>query len=128
MKGEELIKEIKDYKLEEYDLNIMFEDGYNVFPIFRTLKVVGIGDIGHSSRIISLEGELDDCLEIKGKYLIKEIRRSDLGNFEVTASFTDEPYEDGTNMFPNVRTLNITGIGDIGYSTGVAYLDGELDV
>lgn len=59
---------------------------------------------------------------MKGKDLIKLIQGNNLEDFEIAAMFTD-----GYNVFPNVRSIDLKGLGDIGHSERVAYLDGELD-
>lgn len=41
-------------------------------------------------------------------------------DFDVQFSFTD-----GCSVFPNIRTFNVTGISDIGYSSKTIILDGE---
>ena len=47
MKGKELIQLIKDY--EDFDIEIADINSFN------RLKIKGISDIGHSSKILSLE-------------------------------------------------------------------------
>lgn len=61
---------------------------------------------------------------MKGKDLIKIIKENNLKNFKTTASFTD-----GYNVFPNVKTINLKGLSNIGVSAQTAqtvYLEGEL--
>ena len=57
MKGSELIKIIKDRKLEDFDIEISFTDGYSTFPNIRTFDVVALNDVGYSSNTVSFEIE-----------------------------------------------------------------------
>lgn len=59
---------------------------------------------------------------MKGKDLIKLIQDNKLEDFNISAMFTD-----GHTTFPNIRTVELEGLADIGHSEGVAYLDGELN-
>ena len=59
MKGKDLINTIKENNLEDFDVEIIFTDGYNVFPNIRSLKISGIADVGYSSNIVYLDGEED---------------------------------------------------------------------
>lgn len=60
MKGKDLIKLIQNNKLEDFEIEAVFTDGYNVFPNVRTLKITGLADIGHSDRKALLDGELEE--------------------------------------------------------------------
>lgn len=60
MKGKEIINLIKENKLEDFDINVTFTDGYNVFPNVRSVNLTGLADIGHSDNIAFLDGELDE--------------------------------------------------------------------
>lgn len=60
MKGSDLIKLIKNNKLEEYDIGVIFNDGYSIFPNIRRVNIVGLADIGHSSKVAYLDAELDE--------------------------------------------------------------------
>ena len=55
MKGKELIEQLKGY--EDFDIEFSFSEcnnnGYNL----RTFENITIGDIGHSSKTIKLDGE-----------------------------------------------------------------------
>lgn len=57
MKGKDLIKLIKENKLENFDAKFVFTDGCNIFPNERSFNIVELGDIGYSSNIFQLEGE-----------------------------------------------------------------------
>lgn len=59
MKGKELIRLIKENKLEEYDITVFFTDGYEVFPNVKRINIKGLTDISYSSKMAVLEGELD---------------------------------------------------------------------
>ena len=59
---------------------------------------------------------------MQGRDLIKLIKDNNLEEFEISVNFTD-----GYSVFPNISNLDITGLADIGHSSGVAYLDAELD-
>lgn len=52
----EIVNLIKKERLEDFDFEFMFEDGYNVFPNNRLFKISGIADVGHSDNIVLLEG------------------------------------------------------------------------
>lgn len=60
MKGKDLIKLIKDNNLEDFDISIVFTDGFNVFPNKRHVDIQGLADIGHSSRVAYLDGYLEE--------------------------------------------------------------------
>lgn len=60
MKGKDLIKLIQDNNLEDFEISVIFTDGYNVFPNVKSLELQGLADVGHSSKVAYLDGELDD--------------------------------------------------------------------
>lgn len=60
LKGKELIKLIQENNLEDFDVSVMFTDGYNVFPNIKCVDLTGLGDIGYSSQVAYLEGELNE--------------------------------------------------------------------
>lgn len=59
---------------------------------------------------------------MKGKELIKLIEDNNLEDFEVCVIFTG-----GYNVFPNIKSIDLQGLGDIGHSEKTAYIEGELD-
>lgn len=60
MTGKELIKLIKDNDLEDFEIKVIFEDGYNVYPIMKLAELTGMGDIGHSNKVAYIEGDLEE--------------------------------------------------------------------
>ena len=50
-----LIEKLKNY--EDFDVEFSFTDGVNIFPNVRKFENIIIGDIGYSSKIISLSGD-----------------------------------------------------------------------
>lgn len=60
MKGKDLIKVIQDNNLEDFEISVIFNDGYNTFPIVKCVDIEGLADIGHSGRVAYLNGELDE--------------------------------------------------------------------
>ena len=57
MKGKELIKQLKNYEDFDIEFSFMDEDMSNNEYTLRTFENIKIGDIGHSSKIIKLDGE-----------------------------------------------------------------------
>jgi len=55
MKGKELIEELKGY--EDFDIEFSFTDGCNPFPNIRRFINMDIGDIGHSDKVVILDGD-----------------------------------------------------------------------
>ena len=50
MKGKTLIDLIKKNKLEDFDIDMVFTDGYSTFPNVRTFEIEELTDIGYSSK------------------------------------------------------------------------------
>ena len=57
MKASELIEFIKENKVEDYDIEFVFTDGYSTFPNIRNFKIREINDVGHSDKVVSITGE-----------------------------------------------------------------------
>ena len=55
MKAKELIELLQGY--EDFDVEFVFTDGYNIFPNIRKFKNLTLGDIGYSDKVIVLDGE-----------------------------------------------------------------------
>ena len=55
MKGKELIEQLKGY--EDFDIEFSFSEIKNNLYFLRTFENICIGDIGHSSKIIKLDGD-----------------------------------------------------------------------
>lgn len=60
MKGKELIRLIEKYGFEDFDFQFCFtdtpEEG-DTYPNVRTFKMTGVSDVGHSDKVVDLEGE-----------------------------------------------------------------------
>ena len=55
MKGRELKKLCEQY--EDFDFEFSFTDGYSKFPNVRTFKNLELCDVGHSDKVVVLEGD-----------------------------------------------------------------------
>lgn len=60
MKGKDIIKLIKDNNLEDFEIQVIFNDGYNPYPIVKSIELEDLADIGHSSKTAYLDGELTE--------------------------------------------------------------------
>lgn len=60
MTGKELIELITKNELEDFDISVIFTDGYNVYPNIRNIELRGLADIGHGSRVAYLDGVGND--------------------------------------------------------------------
>jgi hypothetical protein len=60
MKVKDLIKEIENYPDYELELtNVVVYEGRQCRPDFNTFPVLGVADIGHSDKVIVLDGGTD---------------------------------------------------------------------
>lgn len=58
MKGKDIIKIIEENKLEEFNLEFTFTDGYmEGFPNIRTFSIDTLSDIGNSTKEVSFDGQ-----------------------------------------------------------------------
>lgn len=57
MKGKELIQLIQERNLEEFEIKVIFTDGYNIIPNIRVLEITELGDIGYSEKVAYLGGD-----------------------------------------------------------------------
>lgn len=55
MKARELAELLLEY--EDFEVQFNFTDGYSKFPNIRNFEVTGVADVGHSGKVIILEGE-----------------------------------------------------------------------
>lgn len=55
MKVKELIEKLKNY--EDFHVEFHFTDGYSIFPNIRKFSIEEICDIGHSDKVVILDGK-----------------------------------------------------------------------
>ena len=60
MKGKDLIRLIKEKELEDFEIQVVYTDGYDKYPTFNSLSLKGIADIGVSDQIVYLDGEEEE--------------------------------------------------------------------
>lgn len=56
MNGQQLIRTIQKYGFEEFEIQFNFTDGHDPFPNVRTFTLDNVCDVGHSEKIVVLEG------------------------------------------------------------------------
>ena len=129
MKGKDLIKIIKENRLENFKATASFIDGYNVFPNVKTINLKGLSDIGVSAQTVYLEGELNELYDtdmkeiLTGDKLIDLIQSNELEEFLVEVSFETGEYE---NILPIFNTVKLIELGDIAHSDNMFLLEAEL--
>ncbi|ADZ82691.1 hypothetical protein [Cellulosilyticum lentocellum] len=57
MKAKDLAEKLLEY--QDFDVQFNFTDGFSKFPNVRHFKVTGISDIGHSDKVLILDGVED---------------------------------------------------------------------
>lgn len=129
MKGKDLIKIIKENRLENFKATASFLDGYNVFPNVKTINLKGLSDIGVSAQTVYLDGELSELYDtdmkeiLTGDKLIDLIQSNELEEFLVEVSFETGEYE---NILPIFNTVKLIELGDIAHSDNMFLLEAEL--
>lgn len=124
MKGKDIIKDIHENKVEDYEVQLYYVDGPDTKPNIKTIGLKELGDIGHSSREVYLEADYKEETNkrILGKELISLIESNNLQEFTVFVG-----YEEG--YYPNMKykKVRLKGIGEQVKKEKVAYLFGELE-